>query len=371
MRWHLCRAVPVNDEHGTIVCWFGTNTDIQDRIDVEEALKDADARKDQFLAVLAHELRNPLSPISNALQLWQYVAGDPAELEYLRSVIERQVRQLIRLIDDLMDVSRISRGKITLQREAVSLQSLIANAAETVQPLIQAAGHRLIVTAPQESIVVYGDAARLTQVFANILNNAAKYTPHGGVISVIVEPQGNRAVVTFRDNGTGIRKELLAAIFEPFRQIDDTLDRSCGGLGIGLWLARQLVELQDGTIEAHSDGPGEGSQFVVTLPAVVARSPAAEVERPPHSVQQWDDIPAHRILVVDDLRESAETLAMVMQSLGQHATALCDGEAAIAWILANHPDLVFLDIAMPKLDGYEVRADFDAIRSCRTSCSSP
>ena len=354
MRWHLARAVPVRDDRGAISCWFGTSTDIQDRIASEQALKDADTRKNQFLATLAHELRNPLSPISNALQLWPHVATDAAEMEHLRTVIERQVQQLIRLIDDLMDLSRISSGKVGLRRQQIDLGSAIARAVETAQPNIDAGCHRLTVTTPDEPIYIHGDVARLTQVFANILNNAAKFTVRDGVISLVARMQGDQAIVRIRDNGPGIPAPMLTEIFAAFRQVDTSPSRSQAGLGIGLWLAKQIVDLHGGTITACSDGAGKGSEFIVTLPATTAPPTGHEGEEPARSLKQMDDIIRHRILVVDDSRESAETLAMVLRSMGQEATSLHDGRAAIEWVLADQPDAVFMDIAMPGLDGYEV-----------------
>jgi two-component system CheB/CheR fusion protein len=356
MRWHLARAIPVRDARGDIECWFGTSTDIQDRIEIEQTLKDADLRKNQFLATLAHELRNPLSPISNSLQLWPHVENDKEALEQVRSVIERQLQQLVRLIDDLMDLSRIGSGKISLRREPIDLSHVIARAVETAQPGIDAQCHRLTVTMPDEPIYISGDAARLTQVFSNILNNAAKYTVQSGLISLVAQRRGEQAVVRIRDNGPGIPASMLSEIFSAFRQVDSSLSRSHGGLGIGLWLARQIVELHGGTIVATSEGPGQGSEFVVALPALTAisvRSPDGQRDRV-KPLAQPDYAVQHRILVVDDVHESAETLAMVLRSMGHDATALCDGETAIQWIIAHRPDAVFLDIAMPGLDGYEV-----------------
>ncbi len=290
------------------------------------------------------------------MQLWPRVEDDKAALEHLRTVIERQLQQLVRLIDDLMDLSRISSGKIGLRREPIDLGHVIARAVETAQPGIDAACHKLTVTLPNEPIYIQGDAVRLTQVFSNILNNAAKYTVREGVISLVAEKRGGQAVVRIRDNGPGIPASMLGEIFSAFRQVDSSFSRSHGGLGIGLWLARQIIELHGGTITAESEGEGKGSEFIVTLPALTAipvgspsgpRDAAAPPSQPAENARR-------RILVVDDVPESAETLAMVLRSMGQDATSLGDGKTAIRWILAHRPDIVFLDIAMPGLDGYEV-----------------
>ncbi len=351
MRWHLARAVPVRDEQGEITCWFGTSTDIHDRIASEQALKDADARKDQFLATLAHELRNPLAPISNALQLWPHCLDDKQEMEQLRRIMSRQVEQLVRLIDDLMDMARITRGKVTLRRAPLDLGVLIARAVETVRPLIDEAGHSLSVTLPVGPVAIDGDLSRLTQVLSNILSNAAKYTPPHGTISVVAEPHEQRVVIRVRDNGSGIPEHMLSSIFEPFRQIDTALSRSHGGLGIGLALARQFIELHGGTVEARSKGPSQGSEFVVTLPTLSV-IPAGNDLEPPSPI----DHPSgrRRIVVVDDHADSAETLARILCARGQDARAFNEGQVAIDWVLAHPPDVVFLDIAMPDLDGYEI-----------------
>jgi PAS domain S-box-containing protein len=352
MRWHLSRAVPVKNERGEIVCWFGTATDIEDRIEAERELKNADARKDQFLAVLAHELRNPLSPVSNALQLMPHVMNDREELEHLRVVMERQVHQMVRLIDDLMDVPRITRGKINLRRERVDLRGVIEGVVESVQPMVESQSHHLTVTLAEEPLDVNGDAARLTQVISNILNNAMKYSVRNGAIAVSACRSGEFVVARIRDDGPGIPPHLLAEIFEPFRQIDRSLDRSQGGLGIGLWLTRQLVEMHRGTVEARSEGTGKGTEFVVTLPAA---APVDDEDAPRTPLPAPTGvIDRHRILVVDDFEESAETLVTVLQTIGQEAVAVYDPMVAIEWTLANHPDVVFLDIAMPGLDGYGV-----------------
>ena len=275
-------------------------------------------------------------------------------MEHLRTVIERQVQQLVRLIDDLMDLSRISCGKVNLQRHPIDLRKVVAGAVETAQPNIVAGCHRLTVTTPDEPILIHGDMARLIQVFSNILMNAAKFTVRNGAVSLIAQVQGGQAIVRIRDNGPGIPASMLKEIFEAFHQVDPSHSRSQAGLGIGLWLARQVVELHGGTIAACSEGAGKGSEFIVTLPAL-GRLPAEhKSDGPAQTPAETDHLACHRILVVDDLRESAKTLAMVLRSMGQEATSLYDGNSAIDWIGANQPDAVFLDIAMPGLDGYEV-----------------
>jgi CheY-like chemotaxis protein/two-component sensor histidine kinase len=280
------------------------------------------------------------------------VADDKAEMEHIRALIERQVRQLIRLIDDLLDLSRITRGKVSLQRQPTDLASVISATVETLQPAVREAEHELTVHLPDLPVIVDGDAARLRQVFGNILHNAVKYTVRHGLISVTLETKDGKAVVRVRDNGPGIPAAMLKDIFEAFHQVDATLGRSHGGLGIGLWLARQLVEQHGGSIEVASEGAGRGSEFAVTLPLI---SPPKE-ETPARQAPQQE--PAEKVvrdvLVVDDMQESAETLTLVLRSLGHHVTALCDGSAVVDWMLAHRPEVVLLDIAMPGMDGYEV-----------------
>lgn len=353
MRWHLARARPLRDEQGEIVCWFGTNTDITERLEAEQALKDADRRKDEFLATLAHELRNPLAPISNAVQLWPFVQADQAEMDHLREVIERQVTQIVRLVDDLTDVSRITRGKITLRRQVIDVRVLVGRAIEENQPRIDQCGHQLFVESPPDDVLVDGDASRLTQVFANLLNNAAKYTPPHGTIRVTTAVDGPWATVSVRDNGAGIPPSMLARIFDIFEQVDQTLQRSHGGLGIGLTLVKQLVELHGGTVEAKSEGPGQGSQFVVRLPLAVAAC-GANASADAAAKKDACDKPALRVVVVDDYASSGETLATVLQFLGHQATALASPTEALDYIAAHKPDLAIIDVAMPGMSGYEV-----------------
>jgi two-component system CheB/CheR fusion protein len=352
MRWHLARARPLRDDRGETVCWFGTNTDITERLEAEQFLIDADRRKDEFLAMLAHELRNPLAPISNAVQLWPLVRENKAEVDHLCAVIDRQVKQIVRLVDDLTDVSRITHGKIVLRRQAIDARELVARAVEENQPLVDRCGHHLFVKDPPEPVLVDGDAARLTQVFANLLNNAAKYTPPGGTIRVTTAVDGHQAVVSVCDDGCGIPRPMLSRIFELFEQIDNTPQRAHGGLGIGLTLVKQLVELHGGTVEARSNGPGRGSEFVVRLPLAATSEGAT-----PNCSGAEENIGHHmprRVLVIDDYASSGDTLAMVLKSLGNQAMALTDPIQALEYLAAHKPDLVIVDVAMPGMSGYEV-----------------
>jgi PAS domain S-box-containing protein len=276
MRWHLGRAVPVKDPSGAVFCWFGTSTDVSDRIEAEQVLQQADRRKDEFLAVLAHELRNPLAAMTGALDVWPLVANDPVRCDNLRQVLVRQVEQVHRLIEDLLDISRIRQGKLQLQTQPVDLAQVLERASESVRSLIDARGHQLIMNVPTEPSYVQGDPLRLTQVFVNLLNNAAKYTDRGGCIAVLLQGTESSVVVRIRDNGVGIPPEMLNEIFEIFHQVHHASDRSHGGLGIGLTLVKQLIGLHAGSIEAHSQGPGQGSEFVVTLPRLVPAGTAAE-----------------------------------------------------------------------------------------------
>ncbi len=245
--------------------------EIQERARVEEALRLADRRKNEFLAVLAHELRNPLVPIRNALEIMRLMGNEPSVVETNRALIERQIRQLVRLIDDLVDVSRISRGTIQLKRESTDLGRVIASAIENARPHIDHAGHELIVSSPEEPIIIHGDLTRLTQIFQNLLNNAARYMDPGGKIWIAGEQSNGQVVVRVKDEGIGIPPEMLEQIFEMFAQVERPPEHARGGLGIGLSLVRTLVELHGGSVTAHSEGPGQGSEFVVRLP--MARAP--------------------------------------------------------------------------------------------------
>ena len=359
-------AAPVKNERGQVAGAILVFREITERKQHEAqlkrqtlALQDEDRRKDEFLATLAHELRNPLSPLSNALQVWPSVESDHARMDELRRMMERQVSLMTRLIDDLLDVSRITRGKIELRRQVADLGVLIAGAVETVQPLIVACNHQLSVDLPAEPLYVDGDVARLTQVFGNILNNAAKYTSRDGTIRVKARRVGESAEISISDSGVGIPSHMLTRIFEMFQQVDQTLARSHGGLGIGLTLVKRLVELHRGQVEARSDGPGKGSTIIVTLPVLSGSDVSA---LPPQAAPRKvaGAIPPLRILVVDDVQASARTLAMMLQSIGQQVSVVHDGRSAVDWVRANRPDLVFLDIAMPGMSGYDVAREIRA-----------
>ena len=265
----VARAIPVKDEKGGLLKWVGTTSDIHDRWLATEALHEADRRKNEFLALLAHELRNPLAPLRNGLQLLT-MSDDRKVHEKALAVMDRQLKHMVRLVDDLLDVSRITRGKLDLRRESVVVDAVLHDAVEAVQSLIDAGGHTLEVVLPPEPLPIQADGTRLAQVFGNLLANACKYTPDGGHIGLIVERNASHLIVRVRDNGTGIPRDMLDRIFDVFTQVDRSLERTAGGLGIGLTMARRLVEMHGGTLTAHSDGLGTGSEFVVRLPLVGA-----------------------------------------------------------------------------------------------------
>jgi len=313
-------------------------------------LLEADHRKDEFLATLAHELRNPLAPISNALQLLRLSDDVSPAVVQVREVMERQVNHMVRLIDDLLEVSRITRGKTELRKEMVNLTSVIGNAVETSRPLIEAAGHQLAITISPGPMTLEGDAVRLAQVVANLLNNAAKYTDPGGQIWLTARREEGNAVVSVRDTGVGIPAEMLPRIFDMFTQVDRTRTRAQGGLGIGLTLAKSLVELHDGCIEAHSDGFGRGSEFIVRLPLVANHQLSTVMP----SATDRQSFTARRILVVDDSTASTHTLARLLEKLGQNVQTVHDAASALQQARIEPPDVVISDIGMPRMDGYEL-----------------
>jgi len=354
--WRFCsvRAVPVVTADGTIREWVGVHTDITERKRDEEKLRqlaaelsEAHRRKDEFLATLAHELRNPLAPIVNGLQLMKL--AEPQTAEKVHAMIDRQVTQLVRLVDDLMDVSRISLGKFQLRKERGQLADVLNSALETSRPLIEQMGHELTVTLPKQPLMVDADMTRLAQVFLNLLNNAAKYSDRGGHIHVNVERQGSEAVVTVKDTGIGIAADQLPRIFEMFTQVH-SLEKSQGGLGIGLALVKRLVEMHGGRLEARSEGPGKGSEFVTRLPVVV------EASRPLESGREAEQhvTSSHRILIVDDNRDGADSLSEILRVMGNDTRTAYDGQEGVDVAGEFQPDVVLLDIGLPKLNGYEV-----------------
>lgn len=351
-RWAVDLGRPWFSETGEYAGMVGAVFDIDDRKRAEEGLAEANRRKDQFLATLAHELRNPLAPVSNALQIWPLVEQKPAEAKRLREMMARQVKQMVRLIDDLLDVSRITRGRIELRKERLDLGVAVAAAVEALRPFLDARGHELAVVLPDEPLQVEADLGRLVQIFGNLLHNAAKYTNPGGHVWLTAKRVGNAAIVSIRDDGCGIPNEMRTAIFEMFTQVDDSLGRSHGGLGIGLTLVQNLVELHGGTVEAQSEGPGCGSELIVQLP--IASGVHSSSESPPEAQPSRPAPPPHRVLVVDDVEPSANTLALMLEALGQEPRVVYDGVSALSAAQEFRPEVAFIDIAMPGMDGYDV-----------------
>jgi PAS domain S-box-containing protein len=307
--------------------------------------------RDHFLAVLSHELRNPLAALSNGLQLLKMAGAKPATAESSRAMMERQVKQMVRLVDDLLDISRITTGKLELRKEWVDLAAVLSDAVEASRPLIDGGGHELTVALPPEPILLDADPIRLGQVFLNLLNNAAKYSEPGGHIWLSAAREGSDVAIRVRDTGIGIPASHLPHVFEVFVQVDTTWQRAQGGLGIGLSLVKEFVVLHGGRVEAHSAGPRKGSEFVVRLPVAAAALPTA-AETPPAVVEEARG-PRRRILVVDDNRDAAESLAMMLEIMGHEVRAAHDGEAAVAAAAEFCPEVVLMDLGMPRLNGYE------------------
>lgn len=318
----------------------------------EACAREADLRKDEFLATLAHELRNPLAPIRNGLEILRRSGQLTGPAQRARDMMERQLAHMVRLVDDLLDVSRISRGKVDLRLERITLQSVLEHALESSRPAVEGSGHRMVLHLPQELLWVEGDLTRLAQVVSNLLNNAAKYTPAGGRIEVLAQAQDGRAVVQVADNGTGICADMLPRVFDLFAQVDRTLERAQGGLGIGLSLVRKLVELHGGDICAESEGPGLGSRFIVRLPQ--ADAPAMPAGLTPADPVHPAPGPPRRVLVCDDNVDGADSLALMLGLLGHEVRTVHDGPQALAAVAGWRPDVALLDIGMPGLSGYEV-----------------
>ncbi len=357
-RWHITRALPMRDDAGQTLMWIGSNTDIQDAKKLQDELRgiaaelsEANRRKSEFLAILGHELRNPLAPIRTGLELMSMIADDPVRMEVTRSMMERQTQQLARLIDDLLDVSRITQGKLQLRTVRLELAEVMQSAVDAARPCIDEASHELRVTLPSQPLYLDADPNRLAQVFSNLLNNAAKYTPQGGRIWLSAERQQREVVVTVGDTGIGIPEGKKASIFEMFSQIDRPHERGYKGLGIGLTLVKRLVELHGGKVEVRSDGEGQGSEFIVILPLVLAES--APDSQEPGSGESAEPTSRLRVLVVDDNKAAADTLAMVIEMLGNEVRTAYDGVQGVEAAEAFKPDVVLMDLGMPRMNGYE------------------
>lgn len=349
-RWVQATYSPDFDTEGQVRGFVVHVLDASKRKKAEDALHEADRRKDEFLAMLAHELRNPLAPISNAVHIMQLPNLDEKRLTLCRDVIGRQVEHLVQLVDDLLDVSRINRGKIELKKKRLELAVIVQRAVETSQPLIDARHHQFSVHLPPEPVYVEGDLVRLSQVVSNLLNNAAKYTDEYGSVSLSVEPADDAVFIRVCDNGRGIDPAALSGLFELFYQVDRTLDRSEGGLGIGLALVKSLVTMHGGEVWAQSEGRGKGSEFVISLP-YFQRVLAVPVT---HQIETKLAEHPLRILVVDDNRDAAESLSMLLRSEGHSVRLAFDGFEALELAQAECPQVMLLDIGLPGMDGYAV-----------------
>ena len=359
----LVAKFPIPGADGRPALIGGMAIDITARMQAEEALRDADRRKDEFLAMLAHELRNPLAPLCNSLQILRLSDDLSPAVEAMRDVMQRQVDQLVRLVDDLLEVSRITRGKVELRKEPVELARIVATAVETSRPLIEAARHQLAVIIASEPLMLEADPVRLSQVISNLLNNAAKYTEDGGQIWLAALAERGEAVISVRDTGSGIPREMLPRVFDMFAQLDGTLRRAQGGLGIGLTLAKTLVEMHGGRIDVSSDGAGRGSEFTIRLP-LVALVPRLDPPRhaPPVQAQA---LPAHKILVVDDAPAAAQMLARLLEKLGQEVRTAHSAGEALGRVAADPPEVVISDLGMPHVDGLELARRLRTIPAMR------
>jgi PAS domain S-box-containing protein len=351
-RRHVSLTVsPMRDDAGEIIGASKIARDITDRKRAEEALREADNHKDRFIALLAHELRNPLAPLRSALQVMRLAQGDPGAVTTAREVMERQLGHMVRLIDDLLDISRIGQNKLELRRTRLLLADVVSSAVETARPVIDEAGHQLIVSLPAQPVHLDGDLTRLSQVLSNLLTNSAKYTDRGGRIQITAERRGGDAQICVSDNGIGIPTESLTSVFDMFSQVDRRSERPTGGLGIGLALVKGLVEMHGGTVTAASGGLGRGTTVTVTLPVLAAAgalspdtAPAPEATLPGSR---------HRVLVVDDNHDGADSMAAMLQLMGNDVRTCYSGVLAATEVQAFRPGIVLMDIGMPELDGYE------------------
>ena len=340
---------PLFDTHGEIYGCVSVCVDLTERRLAESVLRDADRRKDEFLATLSHELRNPLAPIRTALEVMRIAGGDVEVLEKARATMDRQVLHLVRITDDLLDVSRITQNRVELRRERVDLRSVLHSAADAVRPLTDAKGQSLMLELPRQPLWTDADSTRLSQVFTNLLNNANKYTDRGGQIRVTAVPEGEWAAIDVVDTGAGIPAGMLSRIFDMFTQVQEFRDRRQGGLGIGLTLAKRLAELHGGTIEARSDGPGRGSTFIVRMPLAAPIN-----DRPPMDQESVAGTREEcRVLVAEDNPDAAEMMRVMLSIQGHDVRVATDGLQAVALAEQFDPHIGFLDIGMPLMDGYE------------------
>jgi two-component system CheB/CheR fusion protein len=346
-RAFVARAVPLRNSDGSVREWVGSCTDVTEQRRAERELREANRRKDEFLAMLGHELRNPLAALRNAITLAGF---DEARRPKALEIAGRQVSQLGRLIDDLLDVARVTQGQIELRKEPSSIADLLERAAEESRPALDERGLRLLLVPPREALYVEVDPARIEQVLGNLVANAARYSERGRTVQLVAEREGDEAVIRVRDEGIGIAPDLLSVIFEPFAQADRQSSQSAGGLGIGLTIVRRLVELHGGRVAARSEGLGKGAEFVVRLPALAAPGSRAVPEAPARAAEP----PRTRVLVVEDNRDAAASMRMLLEYLGHSVRVAHDGATALEAARAEAPELILIDIGLPDMDGYEL-----------------
>ena len=355
-RYHaiLAQGVPIRDAAGHIQRWAGINLDISRLKNTEHALLEADRRKDEFLATLAHELRNPLAPIRNAVRILDSDAADDRQRKWGREVISRQVQRMSLLLDDLLDVSRITRGQLELKKDYVDLKAVVGVAVETARPLLDAKRHQLIVNLPGDNVRLEADPLRLSQVIGNLLTNAAKYTDPEGRIELDARLENAELTITIRDNGIGLTEEVMPGLFTMFSQVNSAIDRAEGGLGIGLALVKGLVALHGGRVEVRSEGLGRGSEFILHLPHKVLAPADVPVAEPEHGAANANAIRRGRVLVADDNRDAAESLGLVLRFMGYEVSIAYGGAEALETAARERPRAAIIDIGMPGMSGHEV-----------------
>jgi len=356
-RWMVDSGAPLFDQAGAAIGFIGTVVDVHEERVTKDALQlvaqdltEINQRQNEFLVTLAHELRNPLAPIRNGLEIMRLSASTNQRVTNVHQMMDRQVDHLTHLVDDLLDIARITKGKINLKKERVDLKTVLTNAVEISMPLVESNQHELVIDIRDQNLYIDADPHRITQVISNVLNNAAKYTPNGGKICVTVFAEQSDAVITISDNGIGLSPEALSTVFELFSQIQSEVDRAQGGLGIGLHLVKRLLDLHDGAVSVTSPGKGKGSTFTIRLPRILTAKASEETTEGTHVTASM----ALRVLIVDDNLDGAETLSMLMEYCGHTSYTASTGTAALALAAEAIPDVVFLDIGLPDMSGYEV-----------------